>query len=652
MDNNKETSESKGTAALQDKVNYCDCIIATLREPFIVLDHDLRIKTANRSFYEAFHISPEETENQPIYGLDNRQWDTPGLRELLEKILKDERPVHDFEVEHTFPTIGRKILLLNASRFESAECAPSLILLAIEDITERRRAEVALEDSELRYRRLFETAQDAILILDERQGKIFDANPFIKDMLGYSQVEIVGKELWQLGMFRDAEENKAAFRELQDKGYIRYENLPLKTKAGEQIEVEFVSNVYQVDHRKVIQCNIRDITERSRLERKTHDQAEALAELHQRKDEFLAMLSHELRNPLSAIFSALQVLRLQGNENPIQQRAMSIMERQVGQLAHLVDDLLEVSRVITGRIQLQFERLDLRAIAEHAVASVRPLIERRKHELSVSLPAEPVWVKGDPGRLEQVVVNLLNNAVKYTDEGGQIWLTVKQGDDEVEVVLRVRDSGVGIAPELLPSIFDLFTQAPRTLDRSEGGLGIGLSLVQKLVELHGGKVAAHSGGLGHGSEFVVRMPALSSAGELTAPSQPAQRSGKTSRVLVVDDNVDAADMLVMMLQMFGHDVKAAYSGQAALETAVAYQPDFILLDIGLPDMNGYEVAQHLRQEQQIKNVRLIAMTGYGQDADRQRSMEAGIDLHLVKPVDPKKLQELLETWVEQPRARK
>ncbi|MEK6336400.1 MAG: ATP-binding protein [Acidobacteriota bacterium] len=651
MDNNKETSESRGTAALQDKVNYCDCIIATLREPFIVLDHDLRIKTANRSFYEAFHVSPEETENQLIYDLGNRQWDIPKLQRLLDQVLSDESPVHDFEVEHTFPTIGRKILLLNASRFESAECAPSLILLAIEDITERRRAEVALEDSELRYRRLFETAQDAILILDERQGKIFDANPFIQDMLGYSQGEIVGKELWQIGMFRDAEENKAAFRELQDKGYIRYENLPLKTKAGEQIEVEFVSNVYQVDHHKVIQCNIRDITERSRLERKTHDQAEALAELHQRKDEFLAMLSHELRNPLSAIFSALHVLRLQGNENPIQQRAMTTMERQVGQLAHLVDDLLEVSRVITGRIQLQFEHLDVRAIAEHAVASVQPLIER-KHVLSVSLPGEPVWVKGDPTRLEQVIVNLLTNAAKYTDEGGRIWLTVKQEEDEVEVVLRVRDTGVGIAPELLPSIFDLFTQAPRTVDRSQGGLGIGLSLVKKLVELHGGKVAAHSAGLGQGSEFVVRLPAVSAAGAPITPIGTAQRSGPTSRVLVVDDNVDAADMLVMMLQMFGHEVKAAYTGQAALETAVEYEPDFVLLDIGLPDMNGYEVAQHLRQLEQIKNVRLIAITGYGQDADRQRSQEAGIDLHLVKPVDPKKLQEVLETWSKQSRSRK
>jgi CheY-like chemotaxis protein len=312
---------------------------------------------------------------------------------------------------------------------------------------------------------------------------------------------------------------------------------------------------------------------------------------------------------------------------------------------------LEVSRVITGRIQLQLERLDLRAIAEHAIGSVRPLIERSNHELSVSLPSEPVWVQGDPTRLEQVIVNLLNNAAKYTDEGGRIWLSVKQEDYEVEVVLRVRDTGVGLAPELLPRIFDLFTQANRTLDRAQGGLGIGLSLVQKLVELHGGKVAAHSAGLGQGSEFVVRLPALSSAGEPIAPIEVAQRSGKTSRVLVVDDNVDAADMLVMMLQMFGHEVKAAYSGQAALETVVEFQPDFILLDIGLPDMNGYEVAQHVRQQQQIKNVSVFAMTGYGQDSDRQRSEEAGIDLHLIKPVDPKKLQDLLENWVQQPVAK-
>ena len=257
----------------------------------------------------------------------------------------------------------------------------------------------------------------------------------------------------------------------------------------------------------------------------------------------------------------------------------------------------------------------------------------------MSLPAEPIWLQGDSTRLEQVVVNLLNNAAKYTDEGGQIWITVEQ--ERGEVVLRVRDTGVGIAPELLPRIFDLFTQADRTLDRSQGGLGIGLSLVQKLVELHGGTVEAHSAGLGQGSQFIVRLPALSSAGEsIIARLETATQPAETSRVLVVDDNMDAADMLVMMLQMFGHEVQAAYTGQTALETAVEYQPDVVLLDIGLPDMNGYEVARHLRQQPQTKDVRLIAMTGYGQDSDRQRSQEAGCKHHLVKPVDPRKLQDL------------
>src|SRR4030095_11323994 len=266
-------------------------------------------------------------------------------------------------------------------------------------------------------------AQDAILILDANTGKIFDANPFIKDLLGYSQEELVGKELWQIGLFRDKSESQTACRELQTQGYIRYEDLPLETKQGKRIEVEFVSNIYQVDHRQVIQCNIRDITERSRLERQTHEQAEALAELHLRKDEFLAMLSHELRNPLSAIFNALHILRLQVTENPIQQKAQIVLQRQVGQLAHLIDDLLEVSRVITGRIQLHQERLDMRGIVERAIESVRPQIERRNQELSVSMPAEAIWLQADPTRLEQVVVNLLNNAAKYTDEGGQIRLT-------------------------------------------------------------------------------------------------------------------------------------------------------------------------------------------------------------------------------------
>ena len=509
------------------------------------------------------------------------------------------------------------------------------------DLTERKRAEDALAISESRYRRLFETSQDAILILDALTGKIRDANPFIEQLLGYSADELRGRELWQLGFFRDKTASQVAFLELQEHGYLRYEHLPLETKSGQQVEVEFISSVYEVDRKQVIQCHIRDITDRARLERQTQEQAAELIDLHRRKDEFLAMLSHELRNPLSPILNATHILRLQKDENPLQQQARTVIERQVGQLSHLVNDLLEVSRVITGRIQLNLERLDISGVVEHAVESARPLIERRRHELFVMLPAEPIWLQGDAARLEQSVVNLLNNAAKYTDEGGQIWLSVEP--EGAEIVLRVRDNGVGIAPELLPRIFDLFTQADRTLDRSQGGLGIGLSLVQRLVELHHGTVAAASTGLGQGSEFIVRLPVLRSPERQVnmTSTEAAKPAVQTWRVLVVDDNIDGADMVATMLQMSGHQTRTAYSGQSALEMAVEYQPDFVVLDIGLPEMDGFEVARRLRQLPQLKDVRLIAATGYGRDSDRQRSKEAGFDYHLVKPIEPEALQKLL-----------
>jgi CheY-like chemotaxis protein len=270
------------------------------------------------------------------------------------------------------------------------------------------------------------------------------------------------------------------------------------------------------------------------------------------------------------------------------------------------------------------------------------LIDQRRHQLFVSLPAEPVWVEGDAARLEQVVINLLNNAAKYTNEGGTIWVNLQpEGDD---VALRVRDTGVGIAPELLPRVFDLFTQSDRTPDRSQGGLGIGLSLTQRLVELHRGKIEAHSAGLGQGSEFTVRLPVLlpSERGTDMPPAGTPKQAAQGWRVLVVDDNVDAANMITVMLQHYGHQTETVYSAQSALEMAVEYRPDFVMLDIGLPGMDGYEVARRLRQISELKDTRLIAATGYGQDSDRQRSEEAGFDYHLVKPIDPEKLQAVLE----------
>ncbi|MBS1212582.1 MAG: hypothetical protein H6R26_1199, partial [Proteobacteria bacterium] len=365
-----------------------------------------------------------------------------------------------------------------------------------------------------------------------------------------------------------------------------------------------------------------------------------LRESDRRKDEFLAMLSHELRNPLAPILTAVQLLRLQPGESGLQQQALTIVERQLGQLVHLVNDLLDVSRISTGKIHLQRQQLDMRAIVEGSVETVHLLIEQRRHALDVHLPPSPIWIDGDSTRLEQVVVNLLNNAAKYTDEGGQIWLSLQQEGNEA--VLQVRDSGVGIAPELMPRIFDLFTQAERSLARSQGGLGIGLNLVQRLVEMHGGRVEVYST-VGQGSEFVVRLPVVLPA-EPRPPSPPtveAQPTGASLRVLVVDDNVDTATSLSLLLRESGHDVRTAADGPTALEAALDYRPDVALLDVGLPGLDGFEVAKRMRQQPILQKVVLVALTGYGKKTDRQRSQQAGFDHYLIKTAKFEKLQRIL-----------
>ena len=382
-----------------------------------------------------------------------------------------------------------------------------------------------------------------------------------------------------------------------------------------------------------------DITERSLLEKKSLEQAESLADLSRRKDEFLAMLSHELRNPLAPISNAMHLLRLQKNEGPVQQQARGIIERQVGQLTHLIDDLMEVSRITSGRIHLHEELLALSGVVEHAVETVRPLIDQHRHSLELTLPAEPIWLQGDAARLEQVIVNLLTNAAKYTDKGGTISLSIAQEGDEA--VIRVKDTGVGITPELLPRIFDLFTQADRSLDRSQGGLGIGLCLVQRLVEMHRGTVAAQST-LGSGSEFVVRLPVVQDSALSPAPNTPMPLlTGESLRVLVVEDNLDAAETLTMLLETSGHGVRTANDGLAALQAALEYRPHVVLLDIGLPGMDGFAVARQLREQPILANIVLVAMTGYGEVVARQKSSEAGFNHHLVKPADFRKLQEIL-----------
>ncbi len=366
---------------------------------------------------------------------------------------------------------------------------------------------------------------------------------------------------------------------------------------------------------------------------------EALREADRRKDEFLAMLAHELRNPLAPIRNALEVMKQSDAAPEALRQTREMMERQVQVMARLVEDLLDVSRITRGKVELRKGLVDLRAVVDRAVETARPLIEARGHEFTMDLPPESLPVEGDAVRLAQVIANLLNNAAKYTEPGGRIRLSA--GREGGEIVLRVRDTGVGIAPDVLPHVFDLFVQEAHPSNLSQGGLGIGLTLVKRLVEMHGGRVEAHSEGAGKGSEFVVRLPAAEATPPGPEPGPTTGGSAAGRRILVVDDNADSADSLAELLQFWGHEVRTAHSGAEALDAARDFRPDAVLLDLGMPDMNGYEAARLLRDRAGLNGTAFIALTGYGQDAERRRSAEAGFQAHLVKPVDPEELRKLL-----------
>ena len=382
-----------------------------------------------------------------------------------------------------------------------------------------------------------------------------------------------------------------------------------------------------------------DITQRKLAE-------EAVKEADRRKDDFLAMLAHELRNPLAPIRNAVQVMRHLGSQDPRLQEMRDVVDRQTDQLAHIVDDLLDISRISLGKVVLRKEKVDLSTIIGRAVETSRPFIAARGHRLTVSLPPESLQIEGDVTRLVQVVSNLLHNAAKYTETGGDIRVTAEGRGPEVQI--RVKDNGVGISAAILPHVFDLFTQAEHTLGRSEGGLGIGLTLVKNIVEMHGGTVRALSAGQGQGTEVVISLPAG------TAPSHPAlaetgnraaERDAFSSRrrILVVDDDADTAESMALLLGLGGHDVRTAYDGPDAIETAKAFQPHVVLLDIGLPKMSGHEVAQHLRQQQETRLALLIALSGYGQEEDRQRALDSGFDHYLIKPIDYGALKTLINS---------
>ncbi len=539
--------------------------------------------------------------------------------------------------------------------FRVGEPSQNRVAVLFTDITARLAAEQARRQSEVRYRRLFQAAMNGILILDAQTGTITDVNAFMADLLGFEREAIVGKELHEIGMFKDTEESKEEFRRLQREKYVRYDHLPMRNARGEKVEVEVIANMYHEDETLVAQCNIRDISDRVAMQARLTLQAEQLATESRSKDEFLAMLSHELRNPLAPIRSAVHLLRSRerGDEDLISRQAREIIDRQVGNLTKLVNDLLEVSRVVSGRVRLTQQTVDLNQVLQHAVQTARPLIEERKHELLVNTCPDPVWISADSTRIEEVFINLLDNAAKYTPDGGRIevWCEQPSGGNYAQV--RIRDNGAGIDSELLPRIFELFTQADRSLARSAGGLGIGLSLAQRLVNMHGGKIEAQSPpeGAETGSEFLVKLGIADAPveSETTRDSIDGDvnnaGAGEGLRVLVVDDNIDLVMTLATTLRQKGYSVQSAYTGPSGLKTAQQWRPDIVLLDIGLPELDGYEVARRIRSEPfaELSNARLIALTGYGRDADIDMAREAGFDGHLVKPCDIEDLDRLMRS---------
>jgi len=503
----------------------------------------------------------------------------------------------------------------------------------------RARAERALRESEERFRTMADSSPVMIWITDAK-GQIEFANRAFLDFFGIPTRHSAMRFEWQAMIHPgDLPPYLEAFRLAVDARAPFIARARVRRRDGQWRWVESRANPrLDADGRVTgVIGSSPDITE-------MFESQEALREADRRKDEFLAMLAHELRNPLAPIVNATRILRRLAPLAPQVEDMRELIERQAEQLTTLVDDLLEVSRITQGRIALRKANVEVMSVVARAIETSRPLIDARHHHLVVSLPADPVRVEGDVARLAQAISNLLNNAAKYTDDGGEIELRVEvQG---THAVIRVRDNGIGIAGDDLARVFDLFQQSDRALDRAQGGLGIGLTIVKKLTEMHGGQVEASSAGPGKGSEFVLRLPLAPMPGDTrTAPRvAPAPvRAARRSRVLVVDDNVDAATSLALLLKLDGHDVKLAHDGPAALLAARSFEPQVVLLDIGLPGMSGYEVARELRRDPAFAETTLIALTGYGQAEDRRKSKSAGFDHHLTKPIDDEALAAVLDT---------
>lgn len=595
-----------------------------------IKDRDGTLLMVNRRFCELAGRPAEE-----IVGRRDREiFSDPGA---LDAILENDRQVFlrdrmcEFEEVMTFAD-GTHTFISTKVPVEGIGFPDKVLVGITIDITDRKRAEEARRESEQRFRVALEHTPILVYEVDcELRYRWIYNNPARyggRDVLRMRDDEILPRE--------DVAELMA----------LKEKVLASGVGARREIRLPFAGRIefWEVNAEPLREQDgsisglivaAMDITERKEAE-------EALREADRRKDEFLATLAHELRNPLAPVTNSLHILHRVGADAVERHRFLEMIERQVSHMVRLVDDLLEVSRITRGKIELRKEIVDLAAVVRSAVEAAGPLVESSGHEFTITLPSEAVMLEADPVRLAQVIANLLNNAAKYTEQGGRIWLEARREQDMA--VVSVRDTGMGIPVEMLPRVFELFTQIDRTLGRAQGGLGIGLALVKQMVEMHAGSVEATSDGIGKGSEFTIRLPVAKESPRqlfVTAGDNGRPASGLGLRVLVVDDNHDAAESLSMLMQMMGNETRVAYEGLEAETMTGEFRPDVVLLDIGLPVRDGYEVARNIRALPWGDSIALVAVTGWGQEEDRRRAKEAGFDAHLVKPVDPDALTRLL-----------
>ncbi|HET8713043.1 MAG TPA: ATP-binding protein [Gemmatimonadales bacterium] len=482
---------------------------------------------------------------------------------------------------------------------------------------------------------IVESSDDAI-VSKTLDGIITSWNRGAERLFGHTAEEAIGQSIKILIPEDRYDEEEMILGRMRRGERIEHYETVRRTKDGRSIDISVTISPLRDEAGVVVGASkvARDITLQKRVQRE-------LTEADERKNEFLALLAHELRNPLGPIRHAVKILRARTPNPEELQWATSIIDRQTEHMTRLVEDLLDVARITRGTIELRHERVDIGGILKSAVEASHAMMERHHHQLRVTAPAQPLFVQGDTTRLVQVVTNLLDNAAKYTDPGGKVWLSGEREGDMV--VIRVKDTGIGIPSEVLPRIFDMFTQSTMSLERAQGGLGVGLALVERLVKMHGGSVSAHSAGAGQGSQFTIRLPLAQSQKAAPAENQDLvlEPGTRRCRVLVVDDNVDSVDSLGMLLRLLGHEVETASDGRSALVKADEFRPQVAILDIGLPKVNGYDLARQIRERDWARDVVLVALTGWGQEQHRRRSEEAGFNHHLTKPVEFDVLQKIL-----------